>query len=114
MYGGTINDNIPPRGAAACITPVRAISTAAPSPINGTGGGVYNNGTLTVGGTATVTGNSPNVYLAGGTTITLNSELDESARIGITAEKQSDLTDTADITVVKRRCGSPELLLPRR
>lgn len=44
---------------------------------NGTGGGVYNNGTLTVGGTATVTGNSPNVYLAGGTTITLNSELDE-------------------------------------
>ena len=69
---------------------------------NGTGGGVYNNGTLTVGGTATVKGGSPNVYLAAGTTITLNSELDESARIGITAEKQSSLTDTAaSIIVVK-------------
>ena len=79
---------------------------------NGTGDGVYNNGTLTVGGTATVTGNSPNVYLAGGTTITLNSELDESARIGITAEKQSDLTDTADITVVKGGAAALNCFFP--
>ena len=102
MYGGTINDNnTTARGggvynAGACNLYGGTITN------NGTGGGVYNNGTLTVGGTATVKGGSPNVYLAAGTTITLNSELDESARIGITAEKQSSLTDTAaSIIVVK-------------
>ena len=74
---------------------------------------MYNNGTLTVGGTATVTGNSPNVYLAGGTTITLNSELDESARIGITAEMQSSLTDTAaSIIVVKGGAAALNCFFP--
>lgn len=87
MYGGTITNN-------------------------GTGGGVYNNGTLTVGGTATVTGGSPNVYLAAGKTITLNSALDESARIGITAEKQSSLTDTAAITVVEGGAASLVCFFP--
>ena len=112
MYGGTINDNnTTVRGggvynAGACNLYGGTITN------NGTGGGVYNNGTLTVGGTATVTGNSPNVYLAGGTTITLNSELDESARIGITAEKQSDLTDTADITVVKGGAAALNCFFP--
>ena len=100
MYGGTINDNsTSARGggvynAGACNLYGGAIT-------NNGGGGVYNNGTLTVGGAATVTGNSPNVYLADGKTITLNSALDESARIGITAEKQSSLTDAANIIVVK-------------
>ena len=112
MYGGTINDNnTTARGggvynAGACNLYGGTITN------NGTGGGVYNNGTLTVGGTATVTGNSPNVYLAGGTTITLNSELDESARICITAEKQSDLTDTADITVVKGGAAALNCFFP--
>ena len=112
MYGGTINDNnTTARGggvynAGACNLYGGTITN------NGTGGGVYNNGTLTVGGTATVTGNSPNVYLAGGTTITLNSKLDESARIGITAEKQSDLTDTADITVVKGGAAALNCFFP--
>ena len=112
MYGGTINDNnTTARGggvynAGACNLYGGTITN------NGTGGGVYNNGTLTVGGTATVKGNSPNVYLAGGTTITLNSELDESARIGITAEKQSDLTDTADITVVKGGAAALNCFFP--
>lgn len=112
MYGGTINDNNTTAwgggvyNAGACNLYGGTITN------NGTGGGVYNNGTLTVGGTATVTGNSPNVYLAGGTTITLNSELDESARIGITAEKQSDLTDTADITVVKDGAAALNCFFP--
>lgn len=73
---------------------------------------MYNNGTLTVGGTATVTGGSPNVYLADGTTITLNSELDESARIGITAEKQGSLADTAAITVVEGGAASLVCFFP--
>ena len=112
MYGGTISNNgTTARGggvynAGACNLYGGTITN------NGSGGGVYNNGTLTVGGTATVTGNSPNVYLAGGTTITLNSELDESARIGITAEKQSDLTDTADITVVKGGAAALNCFFP--
>ena len=113
MYGGTINDNnTTARGggvynAGACNLYGGTITN------NGTGGGVYNNGTLTVGGTATVTGNSPNVYLAGGTTITLNSELDESARIGITAEKQSSLTDTAaSIIVVKGGAAALNCFFP--
>ena len=100
MYGGTISNNgTSARGggvynASVCNLYGGLITN------NGSGGGVYNNGTLTVGGTATVTGGSPNVYLAAGTTITLNSELDESARIGITAEKQSSLTDTAASIIV--------------
>ena len=112
MYGGTISNNgTSARGggvynAGVCNLYGGLITN------NGSGGGVYNNGTLTVGGTATVTGNSPNVYLAGGTTITLNSELDESARIGITAEKQSDLTDTADITVVKGGAAALNCFFP--
>lgn len=113
MYGGIINDNnTTARGggvynAGACNLYGGTITN------NGTGGGVYNNGTLTVGGTATVTGNSPNVYLAGGTTITLNSELDESARIGITAEKQSSLTDTAaSIIVVKGGAAALNCFFP--
>ena len=112
MYGGTISNNgTSARGggvynAGACNLYGGTITN------NGTGGGVYNNGTLTVGGTATVTGNSPNVYLAAGKTITLNSELDESARIGITAEKQSDLTDTADITVVKGGAAALNCFFP--
>ena len=113
MYGGTINDNnTTARGggvynAGACNLYGGTITN------NGTGGGVYNNGTLTVGGTATVTGNSPNVYLAGGTTITLNSALDESARIGITAEEQSSLTDTAaSIIVVKGGAAALNCFFP--
>ena len=113
MYGGTINDNnTTARGggvynAGACNLYGGTITN------NGTGGGVYNNGTLTVGGTATVTGNSPNVYLAAETTITLNSELDESARIGITAEKQSSLTDTAaSIIVVKGGAAALNCFFP--
>ena len=113
MYGGTINDNNTTAwgggvyNAGACNLYGGTITN------NGTGGGVYNNGTLTVGGTATVTGNSPNVYLAGGTTITLNSELDESARIGITAEKQSSLTDTAaSIIVVKGGAAALNCFFP--
>lgn len=112
MYGGTINDNNTTAlgggvyNAGVCSLYGGTITN------NGSGGGVYNNGTLTVGGTATVKGGSPNVYLAGGTTITLNSELDESARIGITAEKQSDLTDTADITVVKGGAAALNCFFP--
>ncbi len=113
MYGGTISNNgTSARGggvynAGVCNLYGGLITN------NGSGGGVYNNGTLTVGGTATVTGGSPNVYLAAGTTITLNSELDESARIGITAEKQSSLTDTAaSIIVVKGGAASLVCFFP--
>ena len=113
MYGGIISNNgTTARGggvynAGTCNLYGGTITN------NGAGGGVYNNGTLTVGGTATVTGNSPNVYLAGGTTITLNSELDESARIGITAEMQSSLTDTAaSIIVVKGGAAALNCFFP--
>ena len=113
MYGGIISNNgTTARGggvfnAGTCNLYGGTITN------NGTGGGVYNNGTLTVGGTATVTGNSPNVYLAGGTTITLNSALDESARIGITAEMQSSLTDTAaSIIVVKGGAAALNCFFP--
>lgn len=113
MYGGTISNNgTSARGggvynAGVCNLYGGLITN------NGSGGGVYNNGTLTVGGTATVTGGSPNVYLAAGTTITLNSELDESARIGITAEKQSSLTDTAaSIIVVKGGAAALNCFFP--
>ena len=113
MYGGTISNNgTSARGggvynASVCNLYGGLITN------NGSGGGVYNNGTLTVGGTATVKGGSPNVYLAAGTTITLNSELDESARIGITAEKQSSLTDTAaSIIVVKGGAAALNCFFP--
>ena len=113
MYGGIISNNgTTARGggvynAGTCNLYGGTITN------NGAGGGVYNNGTLTVGGTATVTGGSPNVYLAAGTTITLNSELDESARIGITAGKQSSLTDTAaSIIVVKDGAAALNCFFP--
>ena len=112
MYGGTISNNgTSARGggvynASVCNLYGGLITN------NGSGGGVYNNGTLTVGGTATVTGGSPNVYLTAGTTITLNSELDESARIGITAGKQDSLADTAAITVVKGGAASLVCFFP--
>lgn len=112
MYGGTISNNgTTARGGGVYNAGVCSLYGGTITN-NGSGGGVYNNGTLTVGGTATVTGGSPNVYLAAGTTITLNSELDESARIGITAEKQSDLTDTADITVVKGGAAALNCFFP--
>ena len=113
MYGGTINDNsTSARGGGVYNADVCNLYGGTITN-NGTGGGVYNNGTLTVGGTATVTGNSPNVYLAAGKTITLNSELDESARIGITAEKQSGLTDTAaSIIVVKDGAAALNCFFP--
>ncbi len=112
MYGGTISNNgTSARGggvynAGVCNLYGGLITN------NGSGGGVYNNGTLTVGGTATVTGGSPNVYLATGKTITLNSALDESARIGITAEKQGSLADTAAITVVEGGAAALNCFFP--
>mgnify|MGYP000532997804 CR=1 FL=1 len=113
MYGGTISDNgTSARGGGVYNAGVCSLYGGLITN-NGSGGGVYNNGTLTVGGTATVTGGSPNVYLAAGKTITLNSELDESARIGITAEKQSSLTDTAAaITVVEGGAASLVCFFP--
>lgn len=113
MYGGTISNNgTSARGGGVYNAGVCSLYGGTITN-NGSGGGVYNNGTLTVGGTATVTGGSPNVYLAAGKTITLNSELDESARIGITAEKQSSLTDTAAaITVVEGGAASLVCFFP--
>lgn len=113
MYGGTISNNgTSARGGGVYNASVCNLYGGLITD-NGSGGGVYNNGTLTVGGTATVTGGSPNVYLAAGKTITLNSALDESARIGITAEKQSSLTDTAAaITVVEGGAASLVCFFP--
>lgn len=112
MYGGTISNNgTSARGGGVYNAGVCSLYGGLITN-NGSGGGVYNNGTLTVGGTATVTGGSPNVYLAAGTTITLNSELDESARIGITAEKQDSLADTAAITVVEGGAASLVCFFP--
>lgn len=112
MYGGTISNNgTSARGGGVYNAGVCSLYGGLITN-NGSGGGVYNNGTLTVGGTATVTGGSPNVYLAAGTTITLNSELDESARIGITAEKQGSLADTAAITVVEGGAASLVCFFP--
>lgn len=111
MYGGTISNNgTSARGGGVYNAGVCSLYGGTIT--NNGSGGVYNNGTLTVGGTATVKGGSPNVYLAAGTTITLNSELDESARIGITAEKQSSLTDTAAITVVEGGAASLVCFFP--
>lgn len=113
MYGGTISNNgTSARGGGVYNAGVCSLYGGLITD-NGSGGGVYNNGTLTVGGTATVTGGGPNVYLADGKTITLNSELDESARIGITAEKQSSLTDTAaSIIVVKGGAAALNCFFP--
>lgn len=112
MYGGTISNNgTSARGGGVYNASVCSLYGGLITD-NGSGGGVYNNGTLTVGGTATVTGGSPNVYLTDGTTITLNSELDESARIGITAEKQGSLADTAAITVVEGGAASLVCFFP--
>lgn len=112
MYGGTISNNgTSARGGGVYNAGVCSLYGGTITN-NGSGGGVYNNGTLTVGGTATVKGGSPNVYLADGTTITLNSELDESARIGITAEKQGSLADTAAITVVEGGAASLVCFFP--
>lgn len=112
MYGGTISNNgTSARGGGVYNASVCSLYGGLITN-NGSGGGVYNNGTLTVGGTATVTGGSPNVYLTDGTTITLNSELDESARIGITAEKQGSLADTAAITVVEGGAASLVCFFP--
>lgn len=113
MYGGTISNNgTTARGGGVYNAGVCSLYGGTITN-NGSGGGVYNNGTLTVGGTATVKGGSPNVYLAAGKTITLNSELDESARIGITAEKQSSLTDTAaSIIVVKGGAAALNCFFP--
>ena len=113
MYGGTISNNgTTARGGGVYNAGVCSLYGGLITD-NGSGGGVYNNGTLTVGGTATVTGGSPNIYLATGKTITLNSELDESARIGITAEKQSSLTDTAaSIIVVKGGAAALNCFFP--
>ena len=113
MYGGTISDNgTTARGGGVYNAGVCSLYGGLITN-NGSGGGVYNNGTLTVGGTATVTGGSPNVYLAAGKTIKLNSALDESARIGITAEKQGSLADTAAaITVVEGGAASLVCFFP--
>ena len=113
MYGGIISNNgTTARGGGVYNAGVCNLYGGLITD-NGSGDGVYNNGTLTVGGTATVKGGSPNVYLAAGTTITLNSELDESARIGITAEKQSSLTDTAaSIIVVKGGAAALNCFFP--
>lgn len=113
MYGGIISNNgTTARGGGVYNAGVCSLYGGLITD-NGSGGGVYNNGTLTVGGTATVKGGNPNVYLAAGTTITLNSELDESARIGITAEKQSGLTDTAaSIIVVKGGAAALNCFFP--
>lgn len=113
MYGGTINDNsTSARGGGVYNNGVCNLYGGTITN-NGAGGGVYNNGTLSVGGTATVTGNSPNVYLPDGKAITLNSELDESAHIGITAEKQGGLTDTAaSIIVVKGGAAALNCFFP--
>lgn len=112
MYGGTISDNgTTARGGGVYNAGVCSLYGGLITN-NGSGGGVYNNGTLTVGGTATVTGGSPNVYLAAGKTIKLNSALDESARIGITAEKQGSLTDAANIIVVNGGAAALNCFFP--
>ena len=112
MYGGIISNNgTTARGGGVYNAGVCNLYGGLITD-NGSGGGVYNNGTLTVGGTATVTGGSPNIYLATGKTITLNSALDESARIGITAENQGSLADTAAITVVEGGAASLVCFFP--
>ena len=113
MYGGTITNNSTTARGGGVYNANECNLYGGTITNNGTGGGVYNNGTLSVGDSATVTGNSPNVYLPDGKAITLNSELDESAHIGITAEKQGGLTDTAaSIIVVKGGAAALNCFFP--
>ena len=113
MYGGTITNNSTTARGGGVYNANECNLYGGTITNNGTGGGVYNNGTLSVGDSATVTGNSPNVYLPNGKAITLNSELDESAHIGITAEKQGGLTDTAaSIIVVKGGAAALNCFFP--
>ena len=113
MYGGTITNNSTTARGGGVYNANECNLYGGTITNNGTGGGVYNNGTLSVGDSATVTGNSPNVYLPDGKAITLNSELDESAHIGITAEKQGGLTDAAaSIIVVKGGAAALNCFFP--
>lgn len=113
MYGGIISNNGTTARGGGVYNANECNLYGGTITNNGTGGGVYNNGTLSVGDSATVTGNSPNVYLPDGKAITLNSELDESAHIGITAEKQGGLTDTAaSIIVVKGGAAALNCFFP--
>jgi len=113
MYGGTITNNSTTARGGGVYNANECNLYGGTITNNGTGGGIYNNGTLSVGDSATVTGNSPNVYLPDGKAITLNSELDESAHIGITAEKQGGLTDTAaSIIVVKGGAAALNCFFP--
>ena len=112
MYGGTITNNSTTARGGGVYNANECNLYGGTITNNGTGGGVYNNGTLSVGDSATVTGNSPNVYLPDGKAITLNSALDESARIGITAENQGSLADTAAITVVEGGAASLVCFFP--
>lgn len=61
--------------------------------------GVINNSNMNISGAANITGNTDsNLYLVDGKTITFG-ELDERADIGITAEKQGDLTGDERISI---------------
>lgn len=67
--------------------------------ITGNTKGVINNSNMKISGAANITGNTDsNLYLADGKTITFG-ELDERADIGITAEKQEDLTGDEMISI---------------
>lgn len=67
--------------------------------ITGNTKGVINNGNMNISGAANIIGNTDsNLYLADGKTITFG-ELDERADIGITAEKQGDLTGDEIISI---------------
>ncbi len=67
--------------------------------ITGNRKGVINNSNINISGAANITGNTDsNLYLADGTTITFG-ELDERADIGITAEKQGELTGDERISI---------------
>ncbi len=103
MYGGTIRNNkniySNGNGAGGVIFSGESIFNMAGGEITGnsaTGsksvGGVYNldDGTMTVGGTARITGNTgandvvSNVYLPAGKIITVNKALTDTAKIGVT------------------------------
>ena len=67
--------------------------------ITGNTKGVINNGNMNISGAANIIGNTDNnLYLADGKTITFG-ELDERADIGITAEKQGDMTGDEIISI---------------
>lgn len=103
MYGGTIHNNkniySNGNGAGGVIFSGESIFNMVGGEITGnsaTGsnsvGGVYNldDGTMTVGGTARITGNTgandvvSNVYLPAGKTLTVNKALTDTAKIGVT------------------------------